>query len=534
MRNASVFVGLLIGLSVAAAWATATAGEQFPYTGYINSADVYVRSGPGRDYYPTEKLQPGAPVEVYRHEPGGWYAIRPTEKSFSWVSSRYVKALPEGLAEVADERVAARVGSLLSNVRDVVQVRLKRGEVVEIVDEHNAGGQTWYKIAPPAGEFRWVAGRFVDRKPPNDGVSDPRRRDYRSRTSADDQRDDTPHIASEGRKRNGPRIATMAREDEGHEAADRDGTSRDFADREASVGPEDERVAIAAEDVDRDGTDDRSDVRRASWREPTDAERSDSRESDKDRGVRPAFHWGDDRESSSESNALPRGERSAETDATEPRKHTLPASAFQEKLDRLDNQISQMVVEEPTVWQFDELAAELTAMFESAGTAIERGHVRRVLSKVARFRDIQARYLEVNQVQADTDRRNGQIEAKRLEQAEIAPASGSQSEDGQPGILQAASETQTTQAIDSNFDGFGVLRPVVSRRRGAPPYALVDDRGDVRWFVSPAPGLNLQSMLGQRVGVVGTRGFMPEYGRPHVMARRVRVLEASPKQLIRR
>ena len=30
--------------------------DEFPYTAYVNSDDVYVRSGPGRNYYPTAEL----------------------------------------------------------------------------------------------------------------------------------------------------------------------------------------------------------------------------------------------------------------------------------------------------------------------------------------------------------------------------------------------------------------------------------------------------------------------------------------------
>ena len=67
-------------------------GEQtFPYTAYVTADDVYVRSGPGQSYYPTDKLKPGQQVEVYRHDPGGWYAIKPPEGSFTWVSGRYLK-----------------------------------------------------------------------------------------------------------------------------------------------------------------------------------------------------------------------------------------------------------------------------------------------------------------------------------------------------------------------------------------------------------------------------------------------------------
>src|SRR5262245_30536329 len=116
-------------LAAGTAW-----GDEFPYRAFVNSADVYVRSGPGRDYYPTGKLQKGVPVEVYRHDPGGWYAIRPPRESFSWISRRYLQPREDGLASVNTPRTVARVGSDLSDVRDVIQVRLDKGELVELLE----------------------------------------------------------------------------------------------------------------------------------------------------------------------------------------------------------------------------------------------------------------------------------------------------------------------------------------------------------------------------------------------------------------
>src|SRR5208283_94918 len=117
------------------------------------------RSGPGDNYYPTDKLKSGTEVEVYRHDPGGWFAIRPPKDSFSWVSSRHLQLGGAHLATVTEERVAARVGSRTSETRDVIQVRLHKGEVVEVLEPRHHGAAAanaapaWYKIAPPAGEF---------------------------------------------------------------------------------------------------------------------------------------------------------------------------------------------------------------------------------------------------------------------------------------------------------------------------------------------------------------------------------------------
>ena len=50
---------------------------------------------------------------------------------------------------------------------------------------------------------------------------------------------------------------------------------------------------------------------------------------------------------------------------------------------------------------------------------------------------------------------------------------------------------------------------------------------DVRcaFLVTATPDVNLQSFVGKRIGVRGSRGFMPEYRRAHVMANRITPLE---------
>ena len=168
MRRRCLFAALLTLLAIGRA-----RGDEFPYVAYVNSVDVYVRSGPGRDYYPTDRLLKGEKVEVFRHDPGGWYAIRPPRHSFSWVSARQVDPTGDSLAIVNARRAVARVGSSLSDVRDVIQVRLDKGEKVELI-EAAAGESPWCKIAPPSGEFRWVFSKFVDREVPVDLADDER------------------------------------------------------------------------------------------------------------------------------------------------------------------------------------------------------------------------------------------------------------------------------------------------------------------------------------------------------------------------
>ena len=163
-----------LALVCLAGMAPPVAGQTFPYRAYATTDNVYVRSGPGDNYYPTDKLKTGDAVEVYRHDPGGWYAIRPVAGSFSWVSGRYLQLGKDHLATVTEDHVAARVGSRFSDIRNVIQVRLHRGELVEVLDAQHTGqaastpSNAWYKIAPPAGEFRWVSSKYLDTNSPRD------------------------------------------------------------------------------------------------------------------------------------------------------------------------------------------------------------------------------------------------------------------------------------------------------------------------------------------------------------------------------
>jgi hypothetical protein len=93
---------------------------------------------------------------------------------------------------------------------------------------------------------------------------------------------------------------------------------------------------------------------------------------------------------------------------------------------------------------------------------------------------------------------------------------------GGPATAQDAAMPAATEAL---YDAVGTLKPVVSRRDKAPHYALVDDHGDVVTFVTASADLNLQPYVGKRIGVRGSRGFMPEYRRAHVTASRVTPLE---------
>ena len=77
---------------------------EFPYKAYINGDSVHVRSGPGQNYYTVLRMKRGEPVYVYRHDPGGWCAIRPPAECFSWISADFVEPGEGRMATVKGDR----------------------------------------------------------------------------------------------------------------------------------------------------------------------------------------------------------------------------------------------------------------------------------------------------------------------------------------------------------------------------------------------------------------------------------------------
>jgi len=489
--------GTLMALTLMAS--TGTAADDFPYTAYSVSDDVYVRSGPGRDYYPTDKLQRGDAVEVWRHDPGGWFAIRPPEGSFSWVSSRYVDDNGDGIGTVSDQRVVARVGSRFSRVRDVIQVRLQKGEAVEILESHNAGGQTWYKIAPPAGEFRWVSARFLSKQPQPDGLSAP----HDLRPVDLDGRDPagSSNRPVEAAARNTATAAQGA-------ASGNVPENRPLADRRTVLPPQSLRTA----GVSRPPEGGRFIQQEQTKAEPTRLQQAGYAEAARSRATA----------ESASANTSAAGVTA--TVAASRSFSPVTSAAGQEldleaELEAIELELAQMLAEEPTVWVTSQLESRCQRLLDQSQTAVERGKVRVVLDKLARLEGIRQRYRTINNVQAQTDRRNALLQqsvVRRRQPDDSFSTAG----------LQPVSAEQV-EADD--YDGLGILKPTISRRRDAPRFALVDGEGNIITLVSPAPGINLHPYVGRTVGMTGVRGYMPQWRSPHLSAQRVTVLDAMQR-----
>ncbi len=416
------------------AWhAQRAVADSMPYQARVIAAGAPVHSGPGDDFYPTDTLSQGETVEVYREKPGGWLAIRPPMGSFSWVPARDLVLKDGDLAEIANEEVASRIGSRLSNRHNAAQVRLKQGETVEVLGEENIAGEKWYKISPPAGEFRWIQAAVVERAVPiKDAGTSP----------------STTPVSENGN------LIQLASNTE-VEPATPASSSGD------SVPPPLLPVSKPADPA----------------TPPAQA-------------APPA---------ASAATSAPPSQTAPQTTPTAASAADPPAAQasgdLSHELAAIELRLSRMVAAPVNLWNTEKLERDTAQLMSRARTQPERDAIRATQEKISRFADIG---------------RRANPATSNIAQATRLPST-------------AAGTPTSAAAVPPGgpYDAEGILRPVVSRRPGAPQFALVDDRGQVISFVTSTPDLNLQPYLGHRIGVVGVRGYIAEFQRANVTAARV-------------
>src|SRR5436190_3929874 len=165
----SMFLACLVVLSAASARA---AEMHFPYEAVVAGDDVTARSGPGKNYYATSKLDRGTQVTVHRHDPGGWFMISPPPGSISWIEASLVERQGNrGIVNApVDEQgrpgqAIVRIGSTLSDDHGYTGRRLSTGDEVEVIGEQTLampqGPVRMLQISPPLREYRWVKGDFI-------------------------------------------------------------------------------------------------------------------------------------------------------------------------------------------------------------------------------------------------------------------------------------------------------------------------------------------------------------------------------------
>lgn len=140
----------------------------FPYSGYVNSDAVRIRSGPGLYYYQLALLNGGATV-VVEGEADGWLALRPTSGVFGLVKKSDLAIAPDG-KKASVSAAAARVyaASESANRHWDVMATLKQGDTVQIL---GPGEGDLVKIVPPEGAHIYVVAQYVQAGAGSGGVN---------------------------------------------------------------------------------------------------------------------------------------------------------------------------------------------------------------------------------------------------------------------------------------------------------------------------------------------------------------------------
>ncbi|HEY1786467.1 MAG TPA: hypothetical protein VGG30_12985, partial [Pirellulales bacterium] len=168
----------------------------------------------------------------------------------------------------------------------------------------------------------------------------------------------------------------------------------------------------------------------------------------------------------------------------------------------IDLDLSAMVAEEITTWSFSDLRLRTERVMRRAQTAIERGQAQQLLNKIDRFDRLKARQNALLDVPAAAT--GATVASSIAERGAIA---------------------RNEESTGQRFDVSGVLSQVAPRKDGAPPFVLLDRRGNVISYVTPAPNINLRPYVDRQIGINGQRGFMPDLQKSHITAQHVTVLQ---------
>jgi len=139
--------------------------SSFPYTAEITGDDVYVRSGPGTNFYHCDKLNTGDKVKVVGKQ-FSWSRIVPPAGSFSWISMDFVTINPtdQKVGTVTGDNVRVYAGSdfVKPLYSTTLQGKLSKGEKVKLLGEQM---DDYYKIAAPPFAYLWVSTNFTKAVP---------------------------------------------------------------------------------------------------------------------------------------------------------------------------------------------------------------------------------------------------------------------------------------------------------------------------------------------------------------------------------
>ncbi len=498
-----------------------TLGElEFPYTAIVLANETEIRSGPGKTHYATMEVSKGKTVEVYRHDPGGWCAIRPPAESFSLIPAEALKLVGPGVGQVLEDGTQAWVGTSLGPVdHPLWQLKLKRGETVAVLGElswPNPEGHStiWYQVRPPAGEFRWIKmadlqlppsknpRSLLDQLPVSntknnsdfDGV-DRNVKQVNLQTPIDAQKIwGTRNAAFDSEvTMNAPRTGGWKRASRplpqatanhlgSRRSASVDNERGSFSNRASSSDSGGYLGAFAQPGAGSFGS--RSDQYQ---------ERFASRDS-----------------MSSQLRSLNDSPRSVSNFDRSSSSSTSNISNVSERVANLELELSHEMLKHPEKWNLVVLKSKTEAIVESTNQPNERLDAQKLLDKLNQCQQLHQGYASSGTLaQTGTGR----------------PFAGSTGI-GNVGSVGSAGSAGNDIGMATMYDAYGWLAELVQGGGSLnPTYVLQDDSGRITHHVTGGPGLNLNRYLKAKVGVFGRRGYNSRLQLNHVTVERVVVVK---------
>ena len=154
---------ILLSAMVCLVAAIPARAQSFPAEAVILQKEVEIRSGPGKSFYPTSKLNQNDKVVVLREvkDQPGWLEIKPPDRSFSWISGKSIKQVDARHAYVdcaPDRPVSTYAGSRVVDLQPTREsMKLTAGTVLVIVDPPlSVNGETWFPVQPNPSEVRYI------------------------------------------------------------------------------------------------------------------------------------------------------------------------------------------------------------------------------------------------------------------------------------------------------------------------------------------------------------------------------------------
>lgn len=500
MRRIFIIATLCFGL---ASQALAQDAE-FPYNAIVLNDGTEVHSGPGSSHYATHELEENELVLVYRHDPGGWCAIRPPAKSFSLIPERAVKLLSDDIAEIVVSGIEPYIGTTVGPVeKPLRQLRLQKGDRVVILGStswpHPSGkSNVWYQIEPPAGEFRWIkmsdlqlppaedsATRNDYSEPPAFGKRNPARTSTPKTSSAKQQafnsRPKSTTSINSKRSSVGWKASTRPIPKAEQERMQYSGTfGRSAADRDRDIDFHDDGFVEQATFL----SDEPSDPRFESWNGNTIPGITDVPRSE--RAPERVLERPTDRFASLES--MEKQTRSFVRE--QPEAPVLsPPMRDDSSLIEIEEKLSAEILKAPQSWNLTEIKFATERAKAVSSDPVERLALQHVLDKIARCDQLRKGYQQASPVAASPV---------------ATPAAGG----------------------DRIYDATGWLKRLASSSGSMDPtYVLQDSLGNVTHEIAGSAGMNLGQYVDKSVGVIGRRGFNRRLNLRHVTVDRVIVLQ---------